>query len=65
MTRVHSLVGSPVVPAGHLHLKVPTAFSQKARSPQGDALHSSMSIQARWTGNSWNPGKHLHMGRPF
>jgi hypothetical protein len=45
---VHSRVGSPDVPAGHLHLKVPTAFSQKAPTPHGDALHSSMSMQARW-----------------
>ena len=44
---VHSLVGSPDVPAGHLHLNVPTAFSQNAPTPQGEALHSSMSMQAR------------------
>lgn len=24
-----------------------------------------MSIQARFTGNSWNPGKHLHIGASF
>ena len=39
------LVGSPVVPAGHLHLNDPTVFSQKAPGPQDEvfALHSSIS----------------------
>ena len=59
---VHFMAGSPVVPEGHLHLNVPTEFSQIAPSPQGNALHSSISIQARLTGKSWNPGKHLHIG---
>ena len=36
--------GFPVVPAGHLQLKDPTVFSQKAPGPQDDDLHSSISV---------------------
>lgn len=60
-------MGSPDVPAGHLQTKLPTVFSQKAPVPQ-EALgevHSSISIQARCIGSSWNPGKHRHIGIAF
>ena len=61
----HCLEGSPEVPAGHLHLKLPIEFSQRAPWPQGLALHSSTSMQARWMGRSWKPGRHRHMGMPL
>ena len=48
----HFIAGSPEVPDGHLHLNVPTEFSQMAPSPHGNALHSSMSIHALLTGNN-------------
>ena len=48
------LVGSPVVPAGHLHLNDPTVFSQKAPGPQDEvfALHSSISKKIKYLSRS-------------
>ena len=61
---VQPLEGSPDNPAGHLHRNDPMVFSQKAPAPQGEvgASHSLISMQALWTGKSWNPGRHRHIG---
>lgn len=53
---VQECIGSPILPGGHAHLKLPGILLQRALRPQGSRAHSLASAQPESRGSPSKPG---------
>lgn len=53
---VQECIGSPILPGGHAHLKLPGILLQRALRPQGSRAHSLASAHPESRGSPSKPG---------